>query len=80
MDMKQFASVVGFAFVAAIIAFNFGYALLCLLGAGAGYAVASYLEGSLDVGELQSRFNARDRSPSAPPPPPPPRAAGSRVR
>ena len=35
MTQKQFAALLGFAFAAAWISFNFGYALLCLVAAGA---------------------------------------------
>jgi len=55
MNTRQLAALLGFAFVAAWIALNFGYALLCLIGAGAFYALAAVLEGDIDLGELQSR-------------------------
>ena len=55
MNTRQLAALLGFAFVAAWIALNFGYALLCLIGAGAFYALAAVLEGEIDLGELQSR-------------------------
>ncbi len=70
MTQKQFAALLGFAFAAAWISFNFGYAVLCLVAAGGFYAAASFLQGELDLGELQDRFAPR-QSPSAPPPPPP---------
>lgn len=71
MTQKQFAALLGsFAFAAAWISFNFGYALLCLLVAGLFYAGASLLQGELDLGELQDRF--APRRPAGPPPPPPP--------
>jgi hypothetical protein len=76
MTQKQFAALLGFAFAAAWISFNFGYALLCLLGAGAFSLAASFLEGELDLGELQDRFAPR-RSAS---PPPPRSASATRVR
>ena len=53
---KHFAALIGFAFVAAWIGFNFGYALLCLVGAALFYYAASFLEGEIDLGELQARF------------------------
>ncbi len=53
---KRFATWLGFAFAAAWIGFGFGDAILCLLAAGAFYAVASYLEGDVDLAELQDRF------------------------
>jgi hypothetical protein len=55
MNTRQLAALLGFAFVAAWIALNLGYALLCLIGAGAFYALAAVLEGEIDLGELQSR-------------------------
>jgi hypothetical protein len=59
MNPRHFAALLGFAFVAAWIALSFGYAVLCLLGAGAFYAVAAVLEGDVDLGELQSRVTQR---------------------
>jgi len=48
---------------------KFGYALLCLIGAGVFYALAAVLEGDIDLGELQSRVSQRpsgsDRAPGA---------------
>ena len=41
--------------MAAWIGFNFGYALLCLVGAAVFYLAASLLEGEIDLGELQVR-------------------------
>lgn len=55
MTNRHFAALMGFAFVAAWVALNFGYALLCLIGAGVFYALAAVLEGDIDLGELQSR-------------------------
>ena len=78
MTQKQFAALLGFAFAVAWISFNFGYALLCLLGAAVFYAGASFLEGELDVADLQDRLTPR-RSPAAAAPPPPP-ASRARVR
>jgi len=69
MNDRRLAAAFGFAFVAAWIAFNFGYALLCLLGAAAFWAAASVLEGTLDLGELQARLTNRDDSPAAAPRP-----------
>jgi len=59
MSTRHLAALLGFAFVAAWIALNFGYALLCLIGAGVFYAVASVLEGDVDLGELQARVTQR---------------------
>ncbi len=78
MDRKQFGALLGFLFVATWIVFNFGYAFLCLVGAAVFYFVASYLEGDVDLEELQSRFSPRGgigaapaspQSPGAAPPP-----------
>ncbi len=55
-DLKRFATLLGFAFAAAWIGFGFGDAILCLLAAGAFYAVASYLEGDVNLAELGDRF------------------------
>lgn len=53
---KYFAAGLGFAFTAAWIAFGLGDAVLCLVGAGVFYAVASFLEGDLDLADFQGRF------------------------
>jgi len=60
ISTKQVAALLGFAFAAAWIGFNFGYAVLCLAGAGAFYLVGSFLEGDLDLVELQERFQQRE--------------------
>lgn len=59
MNTRHLAALLGFGFVAAWIALNFGYALLCLIGAGAFYSLAAVLEGDIDLGELQSRVTQR---------------------
>ena len=59
MNDRQFAALLGFAFVAAWIGFSFGYALLCLVGAGAFYLLAGVVAGSVDLGELQERITGR---------------------
>ncbi len=59
MSLKQFLALIGFLFVAAWIAFNFGYAILCLLGAGLFYGVGAILEGEIDLGDVQSRVQGR---------------------
>jgi hypothetical protein len=56
LDLKQFAALLGFAFVAAWIAFGFGNAILCVLGAAVFYAIAAVAQGELDLGEMQSRW------------------------
>lgn len=72
---KHFSAALGFAFVAAWVAFGFGNALLCLVGAAAFYAVAAVLDGAIDLGELQQRVRG-----SAPDATPNPYASGPRVR
>jgi hypothetical protein len=56
ISRRHFAAGLGFAFIAAWIAFGFGDAVLCLLGAALFYAVARLLEGDIDLAELQGRF------------------------
>ena len=66
MNTRQLAALLGFAFVAAWIALNFGYALLCLIGAGAFYALAAVLEGEIDLGDLQARVRQPAAGPDRP--------------
>jgi len=62
MNLKQFLALLGFLFVAAWIGFdNFGYAILCLAGAAVFYTIGAVLQGELDLGDLQSRVQARPR-------------------
>jgi hypothetical protein len=68
MSTRQFAALIGFAFVAAWIALNVGYAVLCLVGAGAFYAFAAVLEGEIDLGELQARVTQQPRGRHRTPP------------
>jgi hypothetical protein len=56
MSQKQFLAVLGFAFMAAWIGFNFGYAVLCLVGAALFYAAGSFAQGELDLSDIQDRF------------------------
>ncbi len=74
---KQFAAAIGFAFVAAWIGFNFGYAVLCLVGAGVFYFAASYLEGEVDLAGIQDRLSGQRSAGSRPTPAP---RTGARVR
>jgi hypothetical protein len=59
MTSTQFAAILGFAFVAAWIAFGFGSAVLCLVGAAGFYATALFLRGDLDLADVQSRLGGR---------------------
>jgi hypothetical protein len=63
IDLKHFLGLLGFLFVAAWIAFNFGYAILCLVGAGVFYALGAVLQGELDLGDVQSRIQRSQGAP-----------------
>lgn len=65
ITQKHLLAAFGFAFVAVWIAFGFGNAILCLLGAAAAYTVGAIVEGEIDLGELQQRVRGTD-SGSAP--------------
>lgn len=69
LTQKHLLALLGFAFVAAWIAFGFGNAILCLVGAAAFYAAASVLEGDIDLGELQRRARGGASDPVAAPAP-----------
>lgn len=56
INLKHYLGLLGFLFVAAWIAFNFGDAVLCLVGAVVFYAIGAFMQGDLDLGELQSRI------------------------
>ena len=56
MNLKQYLGLLGFLFVGAWIAFNFGDAILCLVGFGIFYALGAVVEGQIDLGEMQSRM------------------------
>lgn len=56
MNIKQYLALLGFLFVAAWIGFNFGDAILCLVGAGVFYAVGAVAQGELDLADVQSRI------------------------
>jgi len=71
MTQKHFLALLGFAFVAAWISFNFGYAILCLVGAAVFYAVASVLEGEFDLSDLQQRLRSPGEGATPPAYPPP---------
>ncbi len=77
MTGRQFAAALGFAFVAVWITLSFGWALLCLAGAGAFYLVALALERALvgiTLQELASRVMPEEALA------PPPRPTRPRVR
>lgn len=57
MTTKQFAAIFGFGFALVWVAFGFGDAVLCLLAAGLSYAAASFLQGDLDLAEVQARLS-----------------------
>ena len=57
MTSTQFAAILGFAFVAVWIAFGFGSAVLCLVGAAVFYAAALFLRGDLDLADVQNRVS-----------------------
>jgi len=81
MNSKHFAALLGFAFVAAWVAFGFGNALLCLLGAALFYAAAALAQGEIDLVRLQDRIQGAQGT-SSPPPTyaAPPRSSTPRVR
>jgi len=56
MTSKRYLGLIGFLFVAAWIGFGFGNAVLCLVGAAVFYAIGAVLEGEVDLGEVQARF------------------------
>ena len=56
ITLKHYLGLLGFLFVAAWIAFNFGYAVLCLVGAVVFYAIGAFLEGEWNVSDVQSRM------------------------
>ncbi len=55
MNIKHLAGLLGFLFVAAWIAFGFGDAILCLIGASVFYLATAFYQGELDLSELQQR-------------------------
>jgi hypothetical protein len=56
INLKQYLALLGFLFVAAWIGFNFGDAVLCLVGAAVFYAIGAVLQGELDLGDVQARI------------------------
>lgn len=55
MTIKQYASLMGFAFVAAAFGLGLGAALLCLVGAALAYGGAAVAVGELDPEEIRDR-------------------------
>jgi hypothetical protein len=55
VNPQQLAALLGFLFVAAWAALGFGDAVLCAIGAAAGYLVTAFYRGELDLEELQQR-------------------------
>ncbi len=55
MTPQQFAALLGFLFVAAWVAFGFGDAILCLIGAAVFMLALSFYRGELDLVALQER-------------------------
>jgi hypothetical protein len=55
VNPQQLAALLGFLFVAAWAALGFGDALLCAIGAAAGYLVTAFYRGELDLEDLQQR-------------------------
>jgi hypothetical protein len=55
MTIKQYASLMGFAFVAAAFGLGIGAALLCLVGGALAYGAAAVAVGELDTEEIRDR-------------------------
>ena len=60
MKTTQFVTLLGFLFVAAWAALNFGDAVLCLIGGAVFYLAYALSSGELDLATLQERA-ARSR-------------------
>jgi hypothetical protein len=58
MTRQHVFALFGFLFVGAWIEWGFGEAILCGLGAVLAYFAAGFLEGGVDLGELQSRVQS----------------------
>ncbi|HEY2436665.1 MAG TPA: hypothetical protein VGH93_05755 [Solirubrobacteraceae bacterium] len=63
ITLKHYLGLLGFLFVAAWVAFDFGRAVLCLVGAVIFYLIGEVVQGELDLGEMQARIR---RPPSSP--------------
>jgi hypothetical protein len=68
MTSPQLAAIIGFLFVAAWAALDFGDAILCLVGAAVFYAATAIYRGEIDLASLQHNNGA------------PPRFSRARVR
>ncbi|MGI8845927.1 MAG: hypothetical protein ACR2HC_07115 [Thermoleophilaceae bacterium] len=55
MTIKQYASLMGFAFVAAAFGLGIGAALVCVVGAALAYGAAAVAVGELDAEEIRER-------------------------
>jgi hypothetical protein len=62
ITVKHYLGLLGFLFVAAWIAFDFGRAVLCLVGAAVFYLIGEIVQGELDLGEMQARMRRRQTS------------------
>ncbi|HEY2654729.1 MAG TPA: hypothetical protein VGN08_01275 [Solirubrobacteraceae bacterium] len=56
ITLKHYLGLLGFLFVAAWIGFDFGRAVLCLVGAVVFYLIGEVVQGELDLGEMQARI------------------------
>lgn len=56
ITVKHYLGLLGFLFVAAWVAFDFGEAVLCLVGAAVFYLIGQVVQGELDLGEMQARI------------------------
>lgn len=62
ITVKHYLGLLGFLFVAAWIGFDFGRAVLCLVGAVVFYLVGEVMQGELDLGEMQARVRRSTQS------------------
>ncbi len=71
MSSKQFAAMLGFAFVAVWITLNLGWAVLCLVGAAVFYLAAVLIERALQSTDVAGMARAWAGAQAQPPPPRP---------
>jgi hypothetical protein len=62
ITLKHYLGLLGFLFVAAWIAFDFGQAVLCLVGAAVFYLIGEVVQGEIDLGEMQARIRRQPTS------------------